>query len=750
MRPGRERRQGDERRERGVLKDALIFKYYRFRDRFLPLGTGRRLLLMIFAESVRTGGGKRPIGRLLVLASLLYRFFLHREAAEEALNRTISDRLHGVWAMAPGFFPGPDGGELSFEGCPDPIISIVIPVMDKWAFTLSCLRSILGQGGGIPLEVVVIDNGSSDQTEGALTQMAHIKVRRSEVNLGFVEACNLGVEESAGKYVLFLNNDAVLLPGALGNMLDLMERDASVGLVGAKLLYPDGRLQEAGGIVWNDRVNPAWNYGRYDSPGKWEYNYVKETDYCSGACILVRKDLLGVLGSFDRRFSPAYCEDTDLAFSVRDAGFKVMYQPASEVIHFEGVTAGSDIDKGYKRYQRINTEKFCDKWGDVLKSNHFANGEHVFLARDRSRSRKRMLYIDHMVPTFDKDAGSLITYEYLKIFVSLGLKIVFWPADLIKSEPYTSALQQMGIEVVYGYNNFERYISAAGEYFDYVFLSRPFTAVKFLDKIRKHSAARIFYVAHDLHFLREGRRAGIEKNRRLMAYAGKLKRIEMDILEKSDMSFLFSPVEQDMLRQENPALHTGIMPWIQRLHGSERGFEERKNIMFLGSFAHKPNQDGLKWFVPGVLDDIKTVVEDLTLVVVGSNPTEEIMGLARHDVVIEGYVPDTSARFQGVRVFVAPLRYGAGIKGKILEAMSYGLPVVTTPVGAEGLALRDGVDAMIAVSPGEFAAKVVQLYTSRDLWSGMSENSLKYVRANNSPDRARALFAEILDVGREP
>ena len=171
--------------------------------------------------------------------------------------------------------------------------------------------------------------------------------------------------------------------------------------------------------------------------------------------------------------------------------------------------------------------------------------------------------------------------------------------------------------------------------------------------------------------------------------------------------------------------------------------------MFLGSFVHKPNRDGLRWFIETVFPAIKEGVGEVKLLVAGSNPTEEIMGFDGQDVLIKGYVADTGGLFQGSRVFVAPLRYGAGIKGKIVEAMSYGLPVVTTSIGAEGLGLKDGEDAMIADDPAEFAAKVLQLCTSPITWSKVSENSLRYVEANTSPDLARRHFAGILGINEE-
>ena len=225
--------------------------------------------------------------------------------------------------------------------------------------------------------------------------------------------CNNAAKHAKGKYILFLNNDTQVQDNWLSPLIELIESDDKIGMVGSKLIYPDGMLQEAGGILWKD--GSAWNYGNRKNPSDPEYNYVKEADYISGAAIMIRRKLWNKIGGFDKDFAPAYYEDTDLAFEVRKHGYKVMYQPLSMVVHFEGVSNGTDIENGQKQYQQVNCQKFYDKWKNVLESEHEPNGINVFLAKDRSIRKKHILVVDHYVPHHDQDAGGKCTYMYLKL-----------------------------------------------------------------------------------------------------------------------------------------------------------------------------------------------------------------------------------------------------------------------------------------------------------------------------------------------
>jgi GT2 family glycosyltransferase len=258
---------------------------------------------------------------------------------------------------------------IIFPKLSPPRVSIIIPVFNKALYTYNCLLTLQANDQQISKEVIIINNASTDDTAALLGQLqGSFHLINNKENKGFVQACRQGAAVAKGEFILFLNNDTQVTPGWLSNMLKLMDTDPSVGITGSKLIYPDGRLQEAGGIIFNDAS--GWNYGRFQDPTHPKFNQSREVDYCSGASLMIRKKLWEQLGGFDMRYAPAYYEDTDLCFAARDAGYKVFYCHNSEVIHHEGITAGTDISSGYKAYQAINQKKFQAKWWNTLSTNH--------------------------------------------------------------------------------------------------------------------------------------------------------------------------------------------------------------------------------------------------------------------------------------------------------------------------------------------------------------------------------------------
>lgn len=254
--------------------------------------------------------------------------------------------------------------ELVFPSFPHNRVSIVIPVWNRWEYTCRCLQAVLSNTAGVPYEVIIVDNGSTDSTEELLEKTENIGIIQNTSNKGYLLACNQGAEAGKGDYLVFLNNDTEPLTGWLTELVNTVDADRKAGAVGAKLVYPDGRLQEAGGIIFSD--GRGWNFGNGDNPAEDIYNVKCEVDYCSGACLLTRKDLFEARGGFDSRYVPAYYEETDLCFDLRKMGYSVWYNPKAVVIHYESVTAGQNSTGGFRRYIDINRLKFVEKWKDQL------------------------------------------------------------------------------------------------------------------------------------------------------------------------------------------------------------------------------------------------------------------------------------------------------------------------------------------------------------------------------------------------
>jgi GT2 family glycosyltransferase len=626
----------------------------------------------------------------------------------------------------------------------NPDVSIIIPVYNQLQYTLNCLYSISSKTQG-SYEIIVVDDASSDSTIITLKNIKNITIIKNEQNLGFVRCCNTGAAASRGKYLLFLNNDTIVTENWLPPLLDVIKSE-TVGAVGSKLIYPDGKLQEAGAIVWNDAS--GWNYGRGDDPEKPEYNFLRPVDYCSGAALLVKKEIFERIGGFDERYIPAYYEDADLCFSIRKSGYKVMYQPKSVVIHFEGISNGLEINAGIKRNQVINKEKFFLKWKNILQEKHL-NPNRLNLISARSRtSGKTILVIDQYVPFFDRDAGSQRMSNILKILADLGHKVTFIGDNFNHFDPYDSIMQNAGVEVIYSpfIASIEQYLIQFGQYYDIVILSRPHIVEKYIAHVRKYCLrAKVVYDTVDLQFIRESRRAEVLQDPKLMKNVDELKKWELNLAKASDATLVVCSNEQQILIKEDPSLNVSVISLIHDVITPEKNFSERKNIMFLGAFLHNPNADGVLWFIKEIFPKIILHIPDVRFFVVGDRPTDEISSLSSDNIIVTGYVEDVSAYFNTCRVFVAPLRYGAGVKGKINHSMSHGLPVVTTSIGAEGLEVTDNENVLIADDPDTFSQKVIQLYSDEILWNKLSKNSIEHIRQNFSFEHSKKIIQEFID-----
>lgn len=623
-----------------------------------------------------------------------------------------------------------------------PGVSIVIPVFNNANLTYGCLESIADRTPAGLYEVLVVDNASTDETGNVLGAFEGVRVIRNQVNRGFVRACNQGFEAATGGFVLFLNNDIVVLDGWCERLLETLTRDASIGAVGAQLIYPDDRLQEAGGIIWSDGT--GWNYGRGDDRNKPEYNFVRDVDYCSAACLLVRRSLLAALGGFDTRFAPAYYEDTDLCFELRRLGYRVVYQPSAKVVHFEGATAGVDVNTGFKKFQEINRAKFVDKHRAELAGHYGPDPVHLFRARNR-KVGKRIAIVDHMVPRADQDSGSVRMQAMIEILRDLGHVVTFIPDNLAPFAPYTEALQQLGVEVIHGAISIQRYLLEHLRDFDIVILCRLNFAIKYLPAIVESAhRPRLVFDTVDLHYLRQQRRAELESDPQHWTLATTSREGELYLANAADQVWVTSPHEADVLRAEDPQLHIEVVPNIHRVREGVPPGDGRRDLLFIGGFLHPPNEDAVLHFARDILPRIRARLPDVRFVVVGPDPPRSVLDLQSDVVVVTGQVKDVQPMFDASRVMVVPLRYGAGMKGKVGQSLAYGLPLVTTSIGAEGMHLEDRRHVLVADDPAEFADRVCELYTNQRLWEHLSLEGRRHVEEHFGYDAVKRRIGEAL------
>lgn len=634
---------------------------------------------------------------------------------------------------------------LTFPEEERPLVSILIPVYEQWRITYGCLRSILRYSGTrIPFEVLILDDNSQDEIQRLHEKTPGVRYIRNPENLRFLRNCNHGATFARGKYLLLLNNDTLVHEGWLDAMVDRAESDPAIGLVCAKLIGSDGLLQEAGGIIFQD--GSGWNYGRGEDPDHPAFNFFKDADFGSGAGILVPRALWERLGGFDDRFAPAYYEDADLAFSIRAAGFRTIYEPQAVITHLEGVSHGTDVTTGLKRYQVENQVKFQDKWKDTLQAEQAPGPELLDRAQCRGTHRPCVLVADYQIPQWENEAGLRLTWMYIQLFLDLGYRVLFRPSNLFPVQPYTAVMEAAGVEVLHGqdYLDMDAWLRDHGHAIDFAYLSRWEVAEPLLGPLRKHTQARIVFQVVDLHYLREQRAWENAGKTGISPEAQRQKEIEFRLIDAVDAVHTPSTFERDLLRKEFPHKRIQDVPIyfyeslpepVLSAHG--------RNLLFVGGYGHPPNEDAVLWFHAEILPSILEKFPETVVHLVGGCAGRNIEALASKNLRLHGRIDDEALAqaYRDADVAVVPLRFGAGVKGKVIEAMANGVPVVTTPIGAEGIP-QTGRPLVVGATAAELAARINALLDDTSARRSLAEQGQAFVLANFARRRAAAILRE--------
>jgi O-antigen biosynthesis protein len=625
---------------------------------------------------------------------------------------------------------------LEVPSHPDPMVSIILVLHNRAELTLQCLRSLSGSGFD-SVEVVIVDNASSDATSALLDRVRGAEIVRNVENVHFLEGANVGARHARGRYLLFLNNDAQVLPGTIAAAVRTIESESTIGAVGGKLILPDGALQEAGSIVWQD--GSTLGYGRAADPFAPPYMFRRDVDYCSGAFLLTRRDTFMELGGFDDAFKPYYYEDADFCLKLWERGLRVVYEPDVVVLHYE--FGSSTSTEAALAHQLRNRDRFVDRHRERLRVHQTPSEANILLARTAPGERKHILFVDDRIPHPFLGSGFPRARAILTSLLELGHFVTFVPTDRSEEDwhdAYADVPREVEVMTGVGRHRLADFLAARAGYYHAAIISRPHNMQAVRPFLVAHpewtEKTRVIYDAEAVYALRDVALRKLEGNPIPEHEIETMVRGEVDLASASHAVMAVSEWEREEFAARGvPNVHVlghALLP-----SPTPRPFEERSGFLFVGAIhADKsPNGDAVLWFSKKILPLIRKEVKPASLAVAGFNSLAFCEKLSRKGVKALGQVDDLTPVYDRARVFVAPSRFAAGIPLKVLEAAAHGIPVVATSVLAQQLGWRDGEQLLVADDPGGFASQCVRLHSDQHLWESVRDRALQRVEVECSP-----------------
>ena len=629
------------------------------------------------------------------------------------------------------------GAELRFVEDDQPIVSVVLVLHNRAELTLRCLKR-LRERLSVPFELVIVDNGSTDDTEVVLRRLCGVTVLPQSNNLGFLRACNLAAQTARGTYLLFLNNDTEIQVGAVEAALETLARDVSIGVVGGRLVLPDGRLQEAGSIIWSD--GSCAGYGRGDWPEAPQYSFSRDVDYCSAAFMLTPRQLFADLGGFDDRYQPAYYEDVDYCVRVWKANRRVVYDPRAVVQHVEFASSSSATAATAMQLDRRTL--LVDAHRDWLAHQPpvSATTKGLLRARDRRHGGQRILFIDDRVPHEISGFGDPRALAIVRSLVNLGHSVSLCPTAATQEE-WTQIYEDLPrrVEVLRGYGTRElrRFLREHAHVFDTIIISRSHNMKMLRAKLGEWrnwaGGTRIVYDAEAITAARDVQRRRLRGDEVSATEAERLISAELSLARGADAVFAVSPEEARQFEAVAPGRVHVVGHGID-VAPTTRPFRERSGIVFVGAFHElSPNADAVLWFISRVWPILrKELGDEVCLTVAGQNPPWELMAQGSEVVRVLGAITDLKPLYDHARVFVAPTRFASGIPIKVIHAAAHGVPAVVTSLLAHQLQWESGRELLAADSVKDFASAVCALYREERVWDQMRAAALGRVRADYS------------------
>lgn len=628
-----------------------------------------------------------------------------------------------------------------------PQVSVIIVLYNQAGLSLLCLKA-LAESLDVSSEALIVDNASSDRMPQLLERLDGARLLPQTENLGFLRAVNLAAAQATGEHLLLLNNDAVVEPETLSRAVLRLADEPDAGAVGGPILLWDGRLQEAGSIIWRD--GSCQGYGRGDSPDAPAYRYLRDVDYCSGAFLMLRRALFEQLGGFDEAFAPAYYEESDLCVRLWEAGHRIVCDPAVRVKHFE---FASDAGSGQAlALQARNRERFVAKHMDYLRGRPVSAPQHLLRARQvLTDGARRLLIIDDRVPLPGLGRG-YPRAAMLAATIGGGTDaLTYYPLQVAEAEwqevysvlnPRTEVMLGLGLAGLAGF------MQQRAGFFDLILVSRPHNMAPVAALRAAHPAwfqgARIVYDAEALFSLRSIEQARVMGRPLSEAKAKALLDGELALARGADRVVAVSADEARQYRLAG-CPEVVVLGHALVCQPSVAGFDQRSGFLFVGAITRDdcPNGDSVRWFVGQVWPLIQAELgSQVVLDVVGVCESPAVRALASPSVRILGRVDDLQPHFEQRRVFIVPTRYAAGVPHKAHEAASRGLPMVVTPLIARQLDWQD--ELLVASDAAAFAQACVRLHRDEAGWRRLREAALTAVARDCSPATFARAVKEIV------
>lgn len=637
---------------------------------------------------------------------------------------------------------------IYFPAVENPKVSVIIPAYRNLGDLETCLRSLAAHRSTEPsFEVIVIDDCPSEPVNWALpTSGGLIKLSNNE-NMGFLLTCNRGAKAARGAFLCFLNSDTIVSSGWLTSLVEALEETPDAALSGCMLLNVDGTIQDAG---WRILSN-GWGYavGRNADARDGAYTYRRQTDCVTGACFVTRALLFNDMGGLDTLYAPAFYEEFDFAFRARQLGLKAIYEPRSRVVHLGSASYGVERRN---ELSQINQAKFVSRFGSILGKQPRDTGDPFEMRHDLGAGPV-VLVVDYGVPQPDRHAGDVTLSKYLSLLVEARWRVVFAPMNGQAGGPPAEALERIGIELVRAPMTLENWLSKNGRHVQEVLLARPEIAEELIPLVRRFTAAHLSYYTHDLHHLRLQRDAELSGDEARFDKASRMKKQECDIFNAVDCVLSPSKDEADIIASLAPGKDVQILPPYyydeEDIFARDKThFETCADVIFVGGFPHIPNVDAALFIVNDVMPIVWAKSPQTRIVLAGYGPPPEVCDLAGERVVVTGQVPSLEPYYDRARVVLAALRYGGGVKGKVVDALRLGVPVVTTMVGAEGIGITPGDEAIVADNAADLAAAVLKLLGDSEQCARLSAAGAALIRRQFSRLTARKAINRIFSTPR--